>query len=231
MIKRILGFGCSWIYGDEIEHPTAEPGSREHRIYREQNCTFGQLSNLLGIKYNSNNVINKGIGGGSLQSTQWEFSNYMQSSQVNSETLIVIGLTEASRMSWWNGPNKNNDKYGGRYMHNHWIHLGHPWQDFVKFYYANSDEHKLWSMNYWNAVMFFYNYCSVNGIPLFMFNVFAPPCDLDQVQNSDWNARGFMHSIQNKEGNVLAPGKHPNEKGSIILAERLHQMIDSAKII
>ena len=230
MINRIVGFGCSWIHGDEIEHPTAEPGSPDARTYQEQNCTFGQLSKLLGIPYSSARVVNRGISGGSLQSTQWEFSNWMHRNAPGSDTLVIVGLTEASRMSWWNGPNRNS-KYGGRYMHNHWIHPGHPWEDFVKFYYANSDEHKLWSLNYWTTVTFIHNYCSVHGIPLFMFNVFPAPCDMLEVSDRSWNARGYMHSIQNKEGDVLAPGKHPNEKGSIILAERLHHMIDSAKIV
>ena len=95
----------------------------------------------------------------------------------------------------------------------------------------HSDEHKLWAMNYWHTVTFIHNYCSVHNLPLFMFNVFAPPCDMEEVVNSSWNARGYMHSVHHKEGDVLAPGKHPNEKGSIILAERLHHMIDSAKIL
>lgn len=230
MIKRIAGFGCSWIHGDEIEHPTAEPGSKQYREYQEKNCTFGQLSKLLGIKYSSARVINRGVSGGSLQSTQWEFSNWMQRNTPGADTLVVVGLTEASRQSWWNGPNKDNAKYGGRYMHNHWVHPGHPWEDFVKFYYGNSDEHKLWALNYWTTVTFIHNYCSVHGVPLFMFNVFPAPMDMPEVFNSSWNARGYMHSIQHGEGDVLAPGKHPNEKGSIILAERLHHMIDSAKI-
>jgi len=228
MIARVVGFGCSWIHGDEIEHPTAEPGSKEYRVYREQNCTLGQLGKLFGKKVK---VENYGIGGGSLQSTQWEFSRWCYRNDIKDDTLVVIGLTEASRMSWWNGPNKEAQKFGGRYMHNHWVYPGHPWEEFVKFYYSNSDEHRLWSINYWHAVTFFHNYCSMHNVPLFMFNVFAPPCDMEQVVNSSWNARGYMHSLQHKQKDVLAPGKHPNENGSIILAERLYDMINSAKIV
>ena len=223
MIKHIVGFGCSWIHGDEIEHPTAEPGTKEHRVYREQNCTLGQLGQLINKRAT---ISNLGISGGSLQCTQWEFSRWAQRAGNLKDTMVVIGLTESSRMSWWNGPNKNQDKFGGRYMHNHWIYPGHPWEDFVKFYYANSDEHKLWASNYWNAVTFFKNYCTVHNIPLFMFNVFPPPCTMDEVIASDWNARGYMHSIQYAENDVLAPGKHPNEKGSKILAEKLYSLIN-----
>lgn len=226
MITRIVGFGCSWIHGDEIEHPTAEPGTKPDRVYRETNCTLGQFARLAGIQQ----VENYGIGGGSLQSTQWEFGRWAQRAN-NKNTLVVIGLTEASRMSWWNGPNKHKEKFGGRYMHNHWIYPGHPWEQFVKFYYGTIDEHKLWANNYWNAVTFFSNYCSVNDTPLFMFNVFPAPCDMEEVVDPGWNARGYMHKIQYEQGNVLAPGKHPNEKGSIILAERLYNMAKDAKLI
>lgn len=227
MISRIVGFGCSWIYGDEIDHPTAEPGTSEYRIYREQNCTLGQFAKLLGVE----SVENYGIGGGSLQSTQWEFSKWAQNNSARPNTLIVVGLTEASRMSWWNGPNKNQNRFGGRYMHNHWIYPGHPWEEFVKFYYANSDEHKLWAVNYWHAVSFFHSYCATHNMPLFMFNVFPAPCDMEEVVQSNWNARGYIHSVHREQGDIIAPGKHPNEKGSIILAERLYNMAKDAKLI
>lgn len=227
MIRNVIGFGCSWIHGDEIVHPTADPASKEYRLYREKNCTLGQLGNILGAK----KVENYGIAGGSLQSTQWEFSQWVQTKRTFPDTLVVIGLTEASRVSWWNGPNKNSSEFGGQYIHNHSIHPKHPWGQFSKFYYTNCDDQDLQNINYWNTVNFFYNYCKIRNIRLFMFNVFTPPLIMEEVVDSEWNARNYMHSVQHVNGDVLAPGKHPNEKGSQVLAERLHNMINSAKII
>lgn len=221
MIKRIVGFGCSWIHGDEIEHPTAEPGSKEHRLYREKNCTFGQLANLLGIKHDSVRVVNRGISGGSLQSTMWEFTRYRD--RIDSNTLVVVGLTESSRQSWYNCDDRSP------YMHSHWTHDTHTWNDFIKFYRVHSDCEQLWRMNYIIATEYFRNYCTVNNIPLLQFKVFPAPCEVPDVPH--WNARGFVQDMHNKHKDCLAPGHHPNEKGSKFLAERLYQTINSAKIL
>ena len=110
MKSHLVGFGCSWIHGDEIDHPTASPGTKEHRVYRESNCFLGQLGAQLGMT-----VENYGISGSSLQSTLWEFARWAQSCEDTSRYLVVIGLTDDARTSWWNGPNRNNAKYGGDY--------------------------------------------------------------------------------------------------------------------
>ena len=100
MKSHLVGFGCSWIHGDEIDHPTASPGTKEHRVYRESNCFLGQLGAQLGMT-----VENYGISGSSLQSTLWEFARWAQSCEDTSRYLVVIGLTDDARTSWWNGPN------------------------------------------------------------------------------------------------------------------------------
>jgi len=223
MIKKLVGFGCSWIQGDEIEHPTEQPGSRRHRLYREKNCTLGQLGKLLGAK----RVENYGISGGSLQSTQWEFLKWAQSVDDYSDTMVVVGLTESSRTSWWNGPNKNKSQFGGKYMHNHLVYPGHPWEDFVKFHYVNSDDDELRVINYRQTVLLIHNHCSVNNIPLFIFNVFPSPYATKMVTHPSWNARGYMHRLDSEGQPVLAPGKHPNEHGSRLLAEKLYSMVNS----
>lgn len=216
MIKQIFGFGCSWIHGDEIQHPNANIDSKEQQQYREQNCTLGQLATCLGIEYDSATMHNRGISGGSLQSTIWEFTRV--SDRFTTDSLIVIGLTESSRQSWYNLDNRSP------YMHSHWSHPEHTWEEFVKFYTVHSDCEQLWKMNYMVAVNYFSNYCAVNQIPLLMFNVFPPPVQLAQVP--DWNARGFVQDMHNTYGDCLAPHKHANEKGSKLLAEKLALLIN-----
>ena len=227
MIQEIAGFGCSWIAGDEIQHPTADINSEQGRIYREENCTLGKLGQLLEVK----RVYNYGISGGSLQSTQWEFFRWVKT-HLNqrpdpSQTLIVVGLTEASRQSWF-----TNDKQS-RYMHSHWIHPGDSWEDFLKFYSVNADNHHLWKTNYWVTANFFHSFCYTRGLKLLMFNVFPPPdCSLSILHHPKWDARTFMAQQDYASSEpLLAEHKHPNEKGSIVLAERLYKMSKDAKII
>ena len=226
MIYEVAGFGCSWIAGDEIEHPTAAPNSPEHIAYREQNCTLGKLAEHVGAK----RVYNFGISGGSLQSTQWEFFRWVKihlSSRPDpSQTLIVVGLTEASRQSWF-----TNDKKS-RYMHSHWVHPGDTWEDFYKFYTVNADNHNLWATNYWFTTNFFHSYCNTHGLRLLQFNVFPPPIASKHLLHPNWNARDFMWKHNNEQNqSLLAEHKHPNEKGSKFLAERLYKMCNDAKIL
>lgn len=211
MIDKIFGFGCSWIAGDEIEHPNPVT-DKEHRVYREQNCTLGQLAKMLGVQ----KVFNHGISGGSLQSTMWEFARYQD--HFDSNTLVVIGLTESSRQSWYNCDDRSP------YMHSHWTHETHTWNDFIKFYRLHSDCEQLWRMNYIIATEYFKNYCLANNIPLLQFNVFPAPCEVPGIPQ--WNARGFVQDMHNKHKDCLAPGKHPNEKGSGFLAEKLFSIIN-----
>lgn len=219
MISHIVGVGCSWIAGDEIDHPTAAPNTKEHRLYREQNCTLGQLANMLDVS----SVDNFGISGGSLQSTQWEFArwelNYFPRLQLTpADVLVVVGLTESSRTSWFT----NNKK--SRYMHSHWVHPGDTWEDFVKFHTVNADNEQVWAMNYWTTVNFFRGHCTRLGYKLCMFNVFPPAIRMPDIPQ--WNARGFVHQKHAVEKDCLAPGHHANEKGSKFLAEKLLSLIN-----
>jgi hypothetical protein len=222
MKSHLVGFGCSWIHGDEIDHPTASPGTKEHRVYRESNCFLGQLGAQLGMT-----VENYGISGSSLQSTLWEFARWAQSCEDTSRYLVVIGLTDDARTSWWNGPNRNNVKYGGDYMHNHWDHPKHMWHDFIRWHAVMSDDPDLRAMNYWTTVNFFDNYCAQHSIPLLQINTFRPtsPVYLPSIYNPEWNMRGAMQSDQ------LAPGKHPNESGANWLATHFTSDIKSRKIL
>jgi hypothetical protein len=207
MIDKIVGFGCSWIHGDEIEHPNPST-DKERRLYREQNCTLGQFASLMGVK----KVFNYGISGGSLQSTMWEFNKYAGHFD-KKNTLVVIGLTEASRQSWFNKDHRSP------YMHSHWNHDNHTWNKFIKFYLVHSDCEQLWNINHQIAVEYFRNYGIANKLALLQFNVFPPPKLVPGVPN--WNARGFVQEMHHKHGECLAPGHHPNEKGSKFLAEKL----------
>lgn len=216
MINQVIGFGCSWIHGDEIIHPNPAT-EKDSRLYREENCTLGQLAKMFNAS-----ALNYGISGGSLQSTMWEFMRY-KPDPGSANTLVVVGLTEASRQSWFTKDNRSP------YMHSHWTHDHHTWHDFVKFYTVHSDCEQLWRMNYNMAVEFFRNYCQVHHIPLLMFDVFPPPSRVESV--TDWNARGYIQQVHHTHGDCLAPHYHPNEKGCKLLAEKLYNLCFDAKII
>lgn len=222
MKTHLVGFGCSWIQGDEIDHPTAIPGTKEHRVYRETNCFLGQLGVQLGLC-----VENRGISGSSLQSTLWEFSRWARTTKDQSKYLVLIGLTDDARMSWWNGPNRDSEKYGGDYMHNHWDHPGHMWHEFIRWHSVMCDDLDYRAMNYWTATNFFDSYCAKHQISLLQINVFRPTniVHLDSIHDPEWNMRGAM------QPDHLAPGRHPNEHGAKWLADYFTSVIKSRKIL
>jgi hypothetical protein len=212
MIRNIAAFGDSWIHGDEIEHPDPTATDKQKRLYREENCTIGQLGKLLGLT-----VENYGVSGNSLQGTVWEFYRWLNDEHRHTdatpqETLVVVGLTESSRNSWWNNNN---------YVHNHIMHDRHPWNTFVKHHYAHNEDETVERMRYWETTEFFYNWCKTNLVELLMFNIFSPPYLSNLVVNPSWNMRGEV------SGDMLAPGKHANEKGSVHLANHLQMYAKS----
>ena len=229
MIKRIVGFGDSWIHGDGLCLPPGDKNFHEwepsfekpRRLYREKNCILGQLGTLLNCS-----VENYGISGASLQCTMWEFSRWLEmQTALDQNTLIFVGLTESSRQSWWREiDNKVN------YIHNHAI-SDKKWNDFVKFYEVHSNTESLWHMNYQIATEFFAGVCKNNNLPLAMFNIFAQNSHNKNVLDSSWNMRGYLSQLENSLGNVTAPCFHPNEKGCQLLSKHLLERLKHYKIV
>jgi len=222
MIKRIVGFGDSWIHGDGLIDN--RDNTKNSWMYKEQHCLIGQLAYCLQIPYDSATVKNFGTSGGSLQSTQWDFAQWVQNATDFSDTLVVVGLTESSRQSWWQAGEVN-------YIHNHHVFPGHGWDDFVKHYQTHSNDESLWQMNYWLATEFFNNWAVANNTRLAMFNIFPAPLQSPHVIKPDWNMRGELARMEHTVGAVTAPCKHPNKKGYKLLANHLHKLLQSSKII
>jgi len=222
MIKRVVGFGDSWIHGDGLVE--VQDYSKESFWYREQNCLIGQLAEFLQIPYDSDAVKNFGTSGGSLQSTQWDFTQWAKQETDFSNLLVVVGLTESSRQSWWQSGDVN-------YIHNHNVFPGHSWDEFVKHYQTHSNDESLWQMNYWIATEFFYNWAVTNNVKLAMFDIFPAPIESPHVIQSNWNMRGELARLEHTVGGVTAPCKHPNKKGYHLLANHLHKLLQSSKLV
>jgi len=206
MIRNIAAFGCSWIHGDEIEHPNPQT-EKERRIYREENCIVGQLGKLLGMT-----VENYGIKGNSLQGTVWEFYHWLNDDHRHTdaapeETLVVVGLTESSRNSWWNNGNPQ-----------HSVNYNESWHDHVKWHQVYNNDPKAQEIAYWQTTEFFHNFCHTYNIKLLQVNVFSPPYISELVYDPTWNMRNELSEYPD----MLTPGKHPNEKGAIHLANHLY---------
>jgi hypothetical protein len=228
MISRIVGFGDSWIFGDGLQEVGNQPTQRKYRV---QNGLIGQLAAHLAIPYDSATVVNHGVSGGSLQSTQWEFAQWAMRQENFGNTLVVIGLTESSRQSWFTKTFDQDGCARVNYAHSHTPGCFQGWENFIKFANVYANDKEMWSLNYWLTTEFFGSWAKINNIPLCMFNVFPAPITSPYVIEPEWNARGELARLEHESGNVTAPCKHPNEKGYHLLAKYLHKLLESSKII
>jgi hypothetical protein len=127
--KKIVGFGDSWMYGDELLDPvllaqdsTAHTCFDQNTVYRERHCFLGQL----GAHYNVP-TENFGIPGGSLTSTQWTYQWWLDHETVPlNECLVLVGLTNSNRITHYN-PNHvhySNDPPWNKFVHSSWVNFG-----------------------------------------------------------------------------------------------------------
>jgi hypothetical protein len=126
--KKIVGFGDSWMYGDELLDPALAKSDPEAHTcwvqnveYRESHCFLGLLGQHYGVP-----TENFGIPGGSLESTEWTWLWWIDHEPAPQDCLVVIFLTESNRASFYN-PNHvhySNDPPWNKFVHSTWVHFG-----------------------------------------------------------------------------------------------------------
>lgn len=238
--EKIVGFGDSWIWGDElldpklIGHEFAHPVFHENTEYRESNCFLGLLGKHYGVP-----THNLGIPGGSLQSTIWTYLWWIEHETVPLDRCaIIVGLTDPNRQTFYN-PNHvtySNDPPWNRFVHSSWIHNGGPspnadWMQMVKLHTVLSDCPEVHKLNYLQTVLFFEGQAKYQTGPLLqvntMFGVTNPRCS-----TLIWPT-GSMNDIlrdQSNDSELFAPMGHPTEKGHTVIRDHLIKEIDCAII-
>ena len=227
MFDRIAVFGDSWAWGDELVDPSCsdlKPYSVENTSYRESHCFAGIIAQHYNIP-----VENFAIPGGSLQSTIWNYIWWHQHRNSHKSTLILVGLTDAGRMSYYNPDHVvyANDPPWNRYVHSAWIHAPEcytdDWVAMVKSNIGLSSSRQANLMNYLQAVLFF------DGQPnVIQFNTINT-LPIDAPKSLLW-ADQSLRSILAAHNNCWAPKKHPNEQGHQIIADLLISHIESSII-
>lgn len=224
---RIAVFGDSWVWGDELVDPNCpdlKPYSVENTSYRESHCFAGVIAQHYDIP-----VENFAIPGGSLQSTIWNYLWWHQNRSDHASTLILVGLTDAGRMSYYNPEHVvyPNDPPWNRYVHSAWIHSPEcytdEWVTMVKSNIGLSSSRQANLMNYLQAVLFF------DGQPnVIQFNTINT-LSIDAPKSLLWPEQS-LRSMLSDYTDCWAPKKHPNEQGHQIIADLLISHIESSII-
>lgn len=233
-IKKVIAFGCSWTYGDELIDPKFqhldETQFRDHydenAPWRLSHCYAGLVAKALDC-----DLENCAFPGGSLESMRFTANHLMQSYEDLDKTIWLVGLTDASRMSWYNPLHKvsRKDPPWNRHLHSTWLTQENPDID-ENWYNLN----KLWTTMSYHRQWAEYNHqITVN---LFDYVQHRTGCQVIQFNclNNDYGTKApsllyptscWQVMLQNKRAElgeeVFAKGLHPNENGHLIIAKNL----------
>jgi len=226
--KKIVGFGDSWVWGDElldpalVNHKWAHPILVENTTYRESNCFLG----LLGQHYNIP-VENFGIAGGSQQSSIWTYLWWLEHESLDpNECLVLVGHTDANRMTFYN-PNHvvyPNDPPWNRFVHSSWIHNddrsnNQEWVEMVKRHMILTDCPEFSQLTQRQTELFFAGQYHMMNHNVLQFQTIGTesPRTKDGVL---FGGISLRHILDNKR-HLLAPLGHPNEQGHKFLRDLL----------
>lgn len=239
--KKIVGFGDSWMYGDELldpvlaqTHPDAHFCWVQNVEYREKNCFLGQLGKHYGVP-----TENFGIPGGSLTSTQWTFQWWLDHETLPlDECLVLVGLTNADRLTFYNPEHVHysNDPEWNMFVHSSWVEYGssvvtQEWRDMVKRCLVLSACDDFNRINYHNAVLFFDGVACRNRIPMIQFNIMPAERTVENIPTLPWPKHAWTHWFrdhsENQNRELIKPDGHPNEIGHTLIRDHLILHIDS----
>lgn len=234
--KKIVGFGDSWTYGDELlnpdlvkEYPDAHSCWTQNDDYRLKHCFLGQLGTHYHVP-----IENFGIPGGSLTSTQWTFQWWLDNESLPlDECLVLIHLTDSYRISHYN-PNHvhySNDPPWNKFVHSTWVPdavdvMSEEFKTMLKQQMVLTVCPEWEKLNFQNSVLFFDGVAARKKLKLLQFNIPQARRTVVNVPTFIWPDECWLtYFYQNKQ--LVKSGGHPNEQGHRLMADRLISYIDS----
>ena len=224
MIKQLVVFGDSWTFGDELLCPDlndqASIVNPDNDKYRMSHCWGGIVANQFDLKF-----YNFGLNGMSLQSTMWTLLWWLKNHNTDN-SLIVIGLTDPSRTSWYLSDSHLRDPQWNTHIHSAWDQKKETWNTIKKIHYTHSYCNELLVHNREQSIIFFDGIQHRYNIPIIQFD-----CYKDQTKfYSQYHAYPGESAI-NWIGEHRTQTNHPTKSGHIIISNRLISWINSVKII
>ena len=232
--NKIVGFGDSWVWGDELLdpelkfHPRSHCSLLENRHYREQHCFLGQLG-----QYYNTPVENFGIPGGSMQSSIWTFLWWLDHEEHPENCLILVGHTDSHRFSHYNPNHKimPNDYPWNKFIHSSWPE-NPGWENLIKQQTVLTDCQELQALRYQETVLVFDGVAARQNLNLIQFNLADPLRSISYATTLAWPtwsfSSWFVKEIQPIHGRkYINPNGHPNEIGHELIRDRLISYIDS----
>jgi hypothetical protein len=243
-IKKLIAFGCSWAYGDELIDPQfqhlSEDKFKDHydqnAPYRLANSFPGLIADRFGLELN-----NMAFPGASLESMRWNFMWYLRNGMSRDDVMFVVAHTDATRQSWFNPMHEvsTKDPQWNRHMHGTWLTQPNPdiddnWFKLQKLWLGMS-YHREWAeYNFQQSINLFDQAESRYKIPTLQFSVLENKYSVTvpSLMFPGLNFRDILFGKKKELGiEPFARGGHPNEKGHQIIADHLIEHIKYSKIL
>ena len=241
MIKKLVAFGCSWTFGDELNDPELAHEKDNPRYwdmntpYRLAHAYPGLVAKHYGLEYE-----NHAFPGHSLVSMREVATWYVKNHDLT-DTVFIVGLTESWRWSWHNNKHYSGkgDPEWNRHVNSSWLLHGmgnysSSWKETFRSYMEDQLCEELQIKNKDQTLLFFDGIASRYNIPVIQYSMLETLPNEITVPTHVYpaeNANQMIINTGSRPRDVFAPGKHPNEKGHEIIANRLINYIDSAKIL
>lgn len=237
--ESIVGFGDSWMWGDELLDPALAHRSDAHPIlientpYRERHCFLGEL----GARYNVP-VVNFGIPGGSLLSSIWTMLWWLEHEPKPESCLVLVGHTQGSRTSFYNPTHIKyaNDAEWNKFVHSAWVHSNNAvnssdWETMVKMFMVLSECDEWAQLNYQQALIQFDWLSSRRNIPLLQFDISPQSCSVNVPTKvfPGFDLSTWLSTHPDKR-QLRCENRHPNEFGHKLIADMLHKKINDVII-
>lgn len=240
-IKKIVGFGDSWMYGDELmdpnylaEHPNGHYSDEQNFPYRLKHCFLGLLGEHYGVP-----TENFGIPGGSLTSTMWTFQWWLDNETLPlNECLVLVALTNADRITHYD-PNHTHysiDPPWNKFVHSTWVNFGssvvpNDFATMMKYQMTLTDCPALSRLNYQHAVLFFDGISARNNLKTVQFNIMPGEREVPNVPTLpepgfNWTSF-FINHPENRNRELICADGHPNEIGHTIIRDHLINLIET----
>lgn len=225
---RLITFGCSWTYGDELGDPSDD-------TYRLEHVWGGLVAKHYKLEF-----VNHGYPGASLTSIRDAVTWYV-ANDLRDDDILMIGLTSPERQSWYNNAHRKNDidPPWMNHVHLNWMTDNESaysklWQQQLKSFLMDQQCEEWKILNYNQTVTLIDGICARFDIPVIQFNMLDEMLDCYHPKTlfmPEYNMGEYLDEFVARGEKIWQPGGHPNEKGHQIIAEKLISYIDSVKIL
>jgi len=209
---KLVGFGCSFTYGSELQSPEIDLGDHwANTRYRESHCWLGLLAKRIGCEFD-----NRAEPANSNMAIAQQIADYFINLRDPSESIVIcIGWSEHTRMSWYSDHWTHNGFAGEQ---DGWFASAKEWVTF-----STKQSHEMFTQN---AKLIANSICKAHDVSILQFNALGKhrTTQYDNYFIDGASMDSTLKSAEQEDSrlDLFASGGHPNQAGHEYFTKRLY---------